>query len=253
MQQYSGNVTNSTMSVDTGKTQFSQSLAMRRDSDRIMSVGWVFLPFIGIILGVVGIVVSFTSPLAGVGLTIGLSFLDLVLVVVFWYFLISRRNNHFKRDKLERESLIEYLKQAGAASGRSNDIATELATMNAVNAEATTEEETKSAALWIVLTIVTFGIAGLYVLYFLTRDPYKHDSKQQSFMQQTQSALAKLGKPIVNPSWKALPSRSFILYLILDIVTLGLFGFYWYYVLIKDFNDHFKAQWQLEDSIMSIM
>ena len=226
---------------------------MRHESDKIMSVGWIFLPFIGIILGIAGIVGSFANPLAGIGLTLGLTFVDLVLIVVFWYFLISRRNKHFKRDKAEREGLIEYLEHASATSGKSNEIATELATMNTVNSEANTEEGEKSPVLWIILTIITFGIAGLYVLYFLTRDPYKHDSKQQSFMQQTQSALTKLGKTIVNPSWKALPSRSFFLYLILDIVTLGLFGFYWYYVLIKDFNDHFKTQWQLEDSIMAVL
>ena len=62
-----------------------------------------------------------------------------------------------------------------------------------------------------------------------------------------------MGKVVVNPSWKALPSRSFVLYFILSIVTLGIFEFYWSYVLIKDFNEHFKAQWQFEDSLMSVI
>jgi len=53
--------------------------------------------------------------------------------------------------------------------------------------------------------------------------------------------MTKLGKVVVNPSYKALPSGSFVLYYILSIITLGLFEFYWYYVLTKDFNEHFHG------------
>ena len=218
-----------------------------------MSVGWIFLPLVGIVLGLVGVALDIARPFAGIGFTAVFSLVDLVLVVAFWYFLISRRNNHFRRDKLERQGLIDYIKQQVSASGMPNQVDSELATMNAINGEANAQEQEKSAVLWIILSIVTFGIAGLYVLYFLTRDPYNHDKRQQSFMQQAQTAFEKLGKTVVNPSWKALPSRSFVLYLIISIVTFGIFEFYWYYSLITDFNNHFKAQWQLEDSMLAVM
>ena len=39
--------------------------------------------------------------------------------------------------------------------------------MITINGEASGEETEKSAVLWIILTIITFGIAGLYVLYLL--------------------------------------------------------------------------------------
>ncbi len=225
---------------------------MRQRTDRILSPAWILIPLIGIVAAFVGILAT-VSLHTGFGLALPLDFVGLILEFLFWYFLISRRNNHFARDVSVRQGLIEYLGQSFAAMGRSNEISTELATMNAIHGEANAEEREKSAVLWIVLSIITLGIAGLYVLYFLTKDPYKHDRRQQSFMQQVQQGFSKLGKPVVNPSWNALPDRSYIVYLIVDIITLGLFGFYWYYVLIKDMNGHFKNQWQLEDSLLAVM
>lgn len=151
------------------------------------------------------------------------------------------------RDRILRDGILNHIREE---SGRSGGLfAAELATMTSIHSEANAEEEEKSATLWIILSLVTFGIAWLYVLYFLTRDPHRHDSRQQPFMQQVQMALSKLGKTVVVPSWKTIPSRSFFLYFILSILTLGLFEFYWYYVLIKDFNEHFKAQWSFEDQL----
>lgn len=224
---------------------------MREKSDRVMSVAWIFLPLVGVAFGIGGFASFYVFGLGGIFVMLGLMVVEIVLIAAFWYFLISRRNDHFRRDKVLRSALVEYIRQEGEATGRSSQLSTEIATMNSINGEASADETEKSAVLWIILSIVTFGLLGLYVLYFLTKDPYKHDSRQQGFMQQAQSALVKLGKTVVNPSWKALPSRSFFLYFVLSIITFGLFEYYWYYTLIVDFNNHFKAQWQLEDSIMA--
>lgn len=234
-----------------GKIGVTQAVRMREESDRVMSVAWIFLPLLGVVFGIVDVASIFILGLGALFLAFGLVMVDLLLFLAFWYLLISRRNNHFRRDKLLRDGLVEYLRQEAAAMGKTNDINVELATMNSINGEASAEEKEKSAVLWIILDIVTFGLLGLYILYFLTKDPYKHDSRQQAFMQQVQSALSKLGKTAVNPSWKVLPSRSYFLYLVLSIITFGLFEFYWNYALIVDLNNHFKAQWQLEDSILA--
>jgi hypothetical protein len=71
-----------------------------------------------------------------------------------------------------------------------------------------------------------------------------------AFMQQVQSAFSKFEKTVVFPFWKSLPDRSYFLYLILWFIT-GLFSLYWNYVLITDFNDHFRAQWQVEDQLLA--
>ncbi|MEI6797346.1 MAG: DUF4234 domain-containing protein, partial [Methanomassiliicoccales archaeon] len=63
----------------------------------------------------------------------------------------------------------------------------------------------------------------------------------------------QMGVNIMMPSWKTLPERSFVIYLVLTIVTLGLFMFYWVYVIIKDMNEHMKNQWAFEDQLLREM
>jgi hypothetical protein len=175
----------------------------------------------------------------------------LILFVLPWYKLIRRLNDHFRRDRMLRDGLINYVRGLATERGMEAKMSTELATMTSIHSEANGEEDEKSAVLWIILSIISFGLLGLYVWYFLTKDPHKHDVRQLAFMQQVQSAFSKLEKTVVFPFWKSLPGRSFFLYLVLTWLTGGLFGLYWNYVLITDFNDHFRAQWQVEDQLLA--
>ncbi len=225
-----------------------------------MSALWTLSPLLGIIAFFAILFGSlflggatFRAPGILAGGIFGFVAALVVLVILFalpWYKLIKRRNGHFRRDRLLREGLINYVR--GLATERAMEVkmSTELATMTSIHSEANGEEDEKSPVLWIVLSIITFGLLGLYVWYFLTKDPHNHDVKQLAFMQQVQSAFSKLEKTVVFPFWKSLPGRSFFLYLVLTWLT-GLFGLYWNYVLITDFNDHFRAQWQVEDQLLA--
>jgi Domain of unknown function (DUF4234) len=218
-----------------------------------MSVGWILIPLLGLSVSILDVYLDFVRPADGLTVQLGFEISGGILVILFYYFLISRRNKHFERDRIERDALIGFVGQAAASSGRAADLSPELSAMNSINADAVANEGKKSAALWILLTLVTFGLLGLYVLYFLTKDPHSHDQRQRNFMQALQSAMMKLGRNLTLPQTKALPSRSFLIYFVLAIVTFGLFEIYWDYCLIKDFNNHFTAQWQLEDNISAVL
>lgn len=238
--------------METHKATILEAVRIRGETDRIVSPLWMLSPLLGIVISMVLAIVGFALALpyeVTVALTIVGAFVSIIIAIYPLYLLIKRRSAHFQRDATLRGGIIEYLK-ARAASQNVN-ISSEVATMNVVHSESLGEEREKSAVLWIILSIVTLGILGIYVLYFLTKDPPNHDHRQLAFMQQAQSAASKLGMTIVVPTWKSLPGRSFFLYFILTIVTMGFFGIYWYYVLFKDFNEHFKAQWVFEDQLVS--
>jgi len=244
-----------------GKNLISEAIRIRRETDDIMSGLWILSPllgsvaFIAILFG--GAFIAGASSgsrvgaLAGgfVGLILG-TIVYIILALLPWYKLIRRRSEHFKRDRILREGLISYIRGAASERGIEGQMNTELATMSTVHSESNGEEDEKSAMLWIILSVITFGLLGLYVSYFLTKDPHHHDIRQLAFMQQVQSAFSKFQKTIVFPFWKAIPDRSFFLYLILSVLTFGLFALYWNYVLISDFNQHFRAQWQIEDQLV---
>ena len=242
-----------------GKNLILEAVRIRRETDDVMSPLWILSPLLGLVAFIAilfgGFAIGFgagsrTGGLAGglIGLIGGLIVL-VILALLPWYKLIRRRGEHFRRDRILREGLLTYIRGLASERGIEAQMSTEIATMMTVHSESNGEEDEKSAILWIVLSIITFGLVGIYVSYFLTRDPHGHDVRQLAFMQQVQSSFSKFGKTIVFPFWKAMPSRSFFLYLILTWIT-GLFALYWDYVLISDFNGHFKAQWQIEDQLI---
>jgi uncharacterized membrane protein HdeD (DUF308 family) len=172
----------------------------------------------------------------------------LACAVYVIYHLLKRRSAHFRRDSELRSGILGYLKAKAAQRRKEAEVSSEITTMNLIHSEALGEEREKSAVMWTILTFLVPFVC-IYVLYFLTKDAPNHDRRQLAFMQQAQSAGSKLGISLVVPSWKSLPERSFALYFILSLI-ISIFMIYWYYVLIKDFNEHFKAQWQLEDQLV---
>ena len=248
------------MASQLGKNQITEAVRIRREKDDIMSALWILSPllggvaFLGIFIGslALGSFSANNTALAGGAILgfVGGLVIAIILSVLPWYRLIKRRSGHFRRDRILREGLINYIRGTAAERGMEANMTVELATMTSIHSEANGEEDEKSAVLWIVLSVITFGLLSLYVWYFLTKDPHKHDVRQLAFMQQVQSSFSKLGKTVVFPFWKSLPDRSYFLYLILWIIT-GIFSLYWNYVLITDFNDHFRAQWQVEDQLLA--
>lgn len=170
------------------------------------------------------------------------------------YKLIKRRNEHFKRQWKLMENLENIIRFISEKKGV--DIGAAIGAMNGARRDCMSSEEDKSAGLWIILSIITGSIAGLYIMYFLTRDIYKHYKNQSRFVNGLASGMNSLGisnvatLPITVESQYEVPDRSFALYLVLTILTIGIFGIYWSYVIFKDYNEHFKTQWRLEDEIL---
>jgi len=232
---------------DAARGQVEQAVRARAQSDKILSPVWILIPILAVLLALsLAFVGFFFSPALGFALFVPAIFVPTILVAILIYYLINRMSEHFKRESQLRRGIIQYLWARAEQEGKGPSIASELATMQTVHAEADANDVPKSAVLWTILAVIV-PFVNLYVLYFLTKYPYEHDARWRAFSQQAQGAGSKLGLVTVAPTWKALERRSFFVYLILTIITLGIFGFYWYYVLIEDPNTHFRAHAQFED------
>ena len=78
--------------------------------------------------------------------------------------------------------------------------------------------------------------------------------EKTGFWEDMSRMLDKCGIKFVVPRRvEALPERNFVLYLILTIITAGLFGIYWLYILLKDPNQHFMYHRQIEDQLLSAL
>ncbi|MGD0056855.1 MAG: DUF4234 domain-containing protein [Methanomassiliicoccales archaeon] len=246
------------------KGQLMESIRARVQTDEILSVVWILFPIIASIAAVIGIVIGVmlwfmgwwvgAVVVASVGVVVALV-VAVVLFALLNYKLINRQNQHMKREEVMRGALIEYIKSNSQEKNLSQLLSSQIATMESIQYDARSRERETSPVLFAILILIPVVglIFLLYVLYVLTDFPYQHDRRWHAFTQQAQSAASHLGMTVILPSWKTLPERSFFIYFVLTLITCGLFLIYWYYVLIKDLNNHFSAQWQFEDQIASQM
>ncbi len=245
---------------------------MRMESDYEMSPAWILVPLIPIVGLIIFFIVLFgslltftTTPVpptgsaASAGLFVSLlgfflifqivGFIAQILYAYLLYKLINRRNKHFQRQGFLYDDLTNLAKELAAKKGV--DISLSLNNMERANREARYEETEKSAALWAIVTFF-IGITALYVYYFLMKDFYKHERHEDMFLDDLNRSLIAAGVTINLPR-RALPipDRSFVVYLILSIFTLGIFSIYWLYVLLTDPNGHFRQQALTEDTVLA--
>jgi len=209
----------------------------------------LLLPFLGIILLIVSIIPiaalsasgAFSAVVAAAAVFFVIAVAAIIIDLYVIYKWIKRRNDHFRRSHKLSASIIDYIVAKGA-----ND--PEIASMKSMIEEARFRESEKSAALWIVLIIV-LPIVILYVMHFLTRDFYEHEQREQIIYKNLAEILKRRGIALQIPETR-IPDRNTILYIILTIITLGLFSIYWVYAITKDPNEHFGEHKKFEQNLL---
>ena len=247
-----------------------RDLRTRLESDKQMSGAWAIVPLLPIIVGIIVVVVvvaAIFSTLSSIGpsgtpttgtsaigaalvgsifLLYFLYFVVLILVGVLIFKLVSRRNTHFNRQILLEEDIISTAKEMAAK--KNVDVSILLNNMDRNVREARLEETEKNATLYAVVG----GLVWIYSAYFLMKDFFKHERREDLFINDTLRAFNALGVPINFPYRNPpIPDRSFALYFVLTLITGSIFGVYWVYVLVTDPNNHFRQQMLMEDTIMA--
>lgn len=170
-----------------------------------------------------------------------------------FYKLMERRDLHLQRMYSVAGTSTALLKEKAASSGKLDLIGQELSGLESVQMEMYQQARERGAALWLVLSLLT-GIATYIGYYFIMDDLENHDNCEAQYFTLMSSALAKLGlssRP--SQAVRTIPERNFVTFLLLSIVTCGIYYFYWLYVLVQDGNDHIRAQVQWENFIYSAL
>lgn len=170
-----------------------------------------------------------------------------------FYKLMERRDLHLARMYNVAGTSIALLKEKANAAGKIDVVSAEIMQLETVQRQMYDQSKERGAALWLVLGILT-GIAMYIGYYFIMDDFNNHDALEAQFFTLMSNAMAKLGlssKP--SQASRSIPERNFVTFLLLSIVTCGIYYFYWLYVLVDDGNRHFEAQVQWEDFIYSAL
>ena len=231
-----------------------------------MGNGWIIVPILPILIAIalavmlIGVVISVISNLpqgeppsamiAGIFALYGFALIALYVVLLVGafalFYFIDRRNNHFMRQRLLFAAISSYLQaRSGSTFGESVAKLTQLADDSMI------EEQDRPAGLWATLYVFVTPIVGLVIAYTLTQDLRRHEGRQGE-CQQTLALAFEEGE-VARPSFATYKphNRDPMVYLILTAITAGLFWIYWFYVLLKDYNEHFRDQWVFEDQILS--
>ncbi len=246
-----------------------QDLRTRVESDPQMSAAWAIVPLIPLIVGIL-VGVSFVVLLSQLPVTTGTTskaaavtivglffaifllyvaiFVVGIIFVILLFKLVKRRNTHFNRQTFVFEDLIGAAKQLAAKKGV--DVSLHVNYLERNVREAKFDELEKNATLYAILSL--FPIFNYYVYYFLMKDFFRHERREDQYVAGLTNLLATLGIPMNLPRRTSpVPDRSFAVYLIVSLITGGIFSIYWVYVLVTDPNNHFRQQAMIEDTVMA--
>ena len=262
------------MAVAFDKVQRNSRIS--EESDRQLSGLWVLiyiLPIIALIISVgfslaslLSIISSnnsftlsydfiytdFATEFAFLWILFFLTFvINLVVNIVITYLLVKRYNTHITRHLFLSENIIAKINSLAKKKGV--DMKANLFSIKKTGMETNEKETKKDAVLWAVLSAF-IPFLSWYVYYFLMKDFYNHEHREDGFWQDLKTILKKLGTDFSVPSRVGvIPNRNFLLYLTLTIVTVGLFGIYWVYALIRDPNEHFKYHLQVDKQLLATL
>jgi hypothetical protein len=239
---------------EQAKQRIIETINRRGQTDEMIPVWWVFLPILAILLSVgISLAGAFFNTAAGGFVTIGVSLIAAIVVLILIYKLLKRHNLHMAREANLRRGIIDFFKFKAEEKSAGSQVSQYTQAMEAIDREGLGSEKPQDAMLWTILCIIPIinYVAYILIAYWLTNFSPGHDRRFFAFAQNTQYAGNQIGmQNLLPPMWRPVPDRSFLLYIVLTIITLGLFAIYWAYVLIKDLNDHFSNEWEFEDALI---
>ena len=208
---------------------------------------------------------------------LALLMMGISLILAVFYLLMVRAANHSKREASLRKALIEYVE--GVSSRKNIDVSQHLRNLRGLDGKYLREEKTgnpKRDIIWVAVP----GLLGFVVMFIPQLEDYilplvaacfflsvvialivvpdattfglKHDKRSVEFTAAFSNACRVLGMRVV-PMSKSVGFRSFLVFLIITVITAGIFAVVWTYMIFSDMNKHFQEQWKFEDHLFRMV
>ncbi|HZR15574.1 MAG TPA: DUF4234 domain-containing protein [Acidimicrobiia bacterium] len=108
----------------------------------------------------------------------------------------------------------------------------------------------RDPVIWTVLSIIASGIVHIVIYILLDQDLVKHDANEGAVEAELAAIYERLGASVPTPD----PSRvkgqhNYVARIIVTIVTCGIYGLWWLYDVMVEWNRHFETNWAWEDGL----
>lgn len=196
-----------------------------------------------------------------------------IMLAVF-YLLMTRNADHSARESLLRKTMTAYIEASACVCG--TDATPYIEKLRRMDARMDSEERMgnpRILMMWIVLpalagflliwtpalrdNAVPVVIVSLLVSLVLaavisphaTSFASEHDKRTREFTAAFCDVCRSFDIKLV-PTSRTVGYRSFKVFAVLTVVTLGFFSIYWVYLVFNDMNKHFLEQWRFEDGLL---
>lgn len=110
--------------------------------------------------------------------------------------------------------------------------------------------EFRDPGLWLLLSIVTSGIAQYVGWIFIDMDLETHDRAEAAIEAELSQIYARLGVSVPTSDLaRAKRRHNYVGRVIATLATCGLYALWWLYDLMSEGNRHFEENWRWEDEL----
>lgn len=209
-------------------TVLDRAIKQRRDTDTVLMNWWLYFFLVSwVTFGIYSLVLFFKR--------------------------ITRIDGFSERKRGYYTALLQWSERYAQEQGKEDSVHHDLADLrNEVDVAYRGDMRPIKAGLSFLLTLVTLGIYGLYVLYRLNRYWWDAQVLEQDFDDKLSQVWTRLGLMRYPMSFNVDQSkrRGYALYLILSIITFGIWALVWDYKIQTDPENLYGSFHSVEDIVL---
>lgn len=174
--------------------------------------------------------------------------------IILFFKRIGRIDKFILRKRDYYESVIDYTEKYAREKNKYEECHSQIQDLkNLYQDKFTGEIKEIKAGISFLLTIITFGIWGLVVLYKENKVWDELQRFEQEFddkLSQVWNRLDLIKYPL-NFNIDQKKTRNFVLYLVLSVITFGIWGIVWQYKIHTDPDNIYKEFHSVEDTVLN--
>jgi hypothetical protein len=110
--------------------------------------------------------------------------------------------------------------------------------------------EFRDPVLWTLIDFVTGGIGRLVAYILMDGDLVRHDRAEGAIESELSAIYERLGASVPAPDpGRMKGEQNYVARVLVTIVTCGIYGLWWLYDVMVDWNRHFQHNWRWEDGL----
>jgi hypothetical protein len=168
-----------------------------------------------------------------------------------FYQLVRRSRDHNQRRWELLDAATSFAWEQAQAQGRTEELRPHFQQISErMRGLSELAAEFRDPALWVVLMLVSGGIAQYVGWVLLDVDLVKHEAAERAIESELAAIYARLGRPIAAPDPTPLKGRhNTVGRIVATLASLGFYSLWWMRDLMIEGNAHFERNWQFEDEL----